>query len=99
MNAVFERLGQLVLFDQAVQDGFLALIDVQIGRVGIGNLFNLHFVKAACAFFTIAADKGYGGSVFQETDGVSDVVQRQLQVVGDELYKGFLHTAKIQNRP
>ncbi|OPZ95142.1 MAG: hypothetical protein BWY72_02257 [Bacteroidetes bacterium ADurb.Bin416] len=99
MNAVFERLGQLVLFNKAVQDGFLALIDVLIGGVGLGNLFNLHFVKAACAFLTIAADKGYRGSVFQETDGVSYIVQRQLQVVGDELYKCFLHTAKIQNRP
>src|SRR5574344_66774 len=96
MNAVLECIRQLVLFDQAVQDGFLALVDVQVLVVGIGYLFNLHFIKAACTLFTIATNKGNGGSVFQETDGVSDVVQRQLQVVGYELYKLFLHTAKIQ---
>ncbi len=83
-NAVAQRVGELTLCVDGLENGILALLQLLEFLVEVADGRHLHFVEVAGGLLAVAADERYGAAGVEQVERGVDLLQAYGRLVGND---------------
>ena len=84
---------QLALFADTLQYGFTAFVELFQLQQHVADGGNLHLVEVAGHLLAVAGDERYGGTLFQQFDGVLHLTYSHVDLMGYDI--GVVHCCEL----